>query len=112
VSVVRTILRPPAASTEVLTAKAGSVIYQLGESALVASLAPCSPFVNPERLNKRPWPLQTGDLVGLIGPKGPELAVGWVALNGPSKASLCVGWSGRSQQAPCLRQLDPSLLFP
>jgi len=53
--------------------------------------------------------LQPGDLIGLIGPKGPELAV-LVALHG-SKASLCVGWSGRSQQLP-LRQLDLIAVSP
>jgi len=48
--------------------------------------------------------LQPGDLVGLIGPKGPELAV-VEGING-SRASLRVGWEGRVQHLP-QRQLDP-----
>ena len=47
--------------------------------------------------------LQPGDLVGLIGAKGPELAV-LESLHG-SKASLRVGWEGRPLQLP-QRQLD------
>ena len=47
--------------------------------------------------------LQPGDLVGLIGPKGPELAL-VESLSG-SRAALRVGWDGRAQQLP-LRQLD------
>lgn len=46
---------------------------------------------------------QPGDLVGLIGGKGPELAV-LESLNG-SRATLRVGWEGRPLQVP-QRQLD------
>ncbi|WP_259731506.1 MULTISPECIES: RNB domain-containing ribonuclease [Synechococcales] len=47
--------------------------------------------------------LQPGDLVGLIGPKGPELGL-VESLNG-SRAALLVGWEGRAQHLP-QRQLD------
>lgn len=47
--------------------------------------------------------MQPGDLVGLIGSKGPELAL-IEAING-SRVRLRAGWDARSQTAP-LRQLD------
>jgi len=47
--------------------------------------------------------LQPGDLVGLIGSKGPELAL-IEAIQG-SRARLKAGWDGRSQALP-MRQLD------